>query len=291
MKLERRCALITGGSQGLGKSIARSFLREGASVMICARDAKALEATARELSVGLQKGQQIFFKSADISDEKEARALIVATLEKFPRLDVLVNNAGIYGPKGNLETTDWAEWVNAIRINLFGAVFLCRELLPHFKVLGRGKIINLSGGGATAPFPRFSAYATSKAAIVRFTETLAEEIREQHIDVNAIAPGPLNTRFTDEVLEAGPDRVGREFYEKARIQKTQGGAPMEKASELCVFLASAASDGITGKLLSALWDPWADLDGHKDELRRTDIYTLRRIVPEDRGKKWEGSGR
>src|SRR6185436_20968340 len=111
----------------------------------------------------------------------------------------------------------------------------------------------LSGGGATNPLPRISAYAASKAAVVRFAETLAEELRDAHVDVNAIAPGPLNTRLLDEVLTAGPEKVGAGFYERSLKQKEQGGAPLERGAELAVFLGSAASDGITGKLLSALW--------------------------------------
>ncbi|HEX5000045.1 MAG TPA: SDR family oxidoreductase, partial [Terriglobia bacterium] len=150
-----------------------------------------------------------------------------------------------------------------------------------------GKIIQLSGGGATNPLPRISAYAASKAAVVRLAETLAEELRDSHVDVNAIAPGALNTRLLDEVLEAGPAKVGARFYERSLQQKREGGAPLYRGADLAVFLASAASDGITGKLLSAVWDPWERLAEHADELRSTDIYTLRRIVPKDRGATWD----
>jgi NAD(P)-dependent dehydrogenase (short-subunit alcohol dehydrogenase family) len=148
--------------------------------------------------------------------------------------------------------------------------------------------VQLSGGGATNPLPCISAYAASKAAIVRFAETLAEEVRDDHIDVNAIAPGALNTRLLDEVMEAGPDRVGKSFYERSVKQKSEGGAPLEKGAALAVFLASAASDGITGKLISAIWDPWEAFPEHLEDLRKTDVYTLRRIVPHDRGLNWGG---
>jgi 3-oxoacyl-[acyl-carrier protein] reductase len=117
-------------------------------------------------------------------------------------------------------------------------------------------------------------------------ETLAEEVRGCGIDVNAIAPGALNTRMLDEILEAGPEKVGQAFYERSVKQKNQGGASLEKGANLAVFLASSASDGITGKLISAIWDPWETLAAHADELNQTDIYTLRRIVPKDRGKGW-----
>src|SRR5205823_2003331 len=121
--------------------------------------------------------------------------------------------------------------------------------------------------------------AASKAAVVRFGETLAEEVRDFGIDVNSVAPGALNTRLLNEVLAAGPQVVGTAFYEQSRKQSTDGGTPLEVGASLCVFLASSESDGITGKLISAVWDPWSDLPGHLDELTRSDLYTLRRITP------------
>ena len=119
----------------------------------------------------------------------------------------MINNAGVVGPSGAIDAIDWEEWVRAIQVNLLGSVLMSRAVLPHFKTLGRGKIIQLSGGGATNPLPGLSAYATSKAAVIRFVETLAEETRANHIDVNAIAPGALNTRMLDEFLAAGPARI------------------------------------------------------------------------------------
>jgi NAD(P)-dependent dehydrogenase (short-subunit alcohol dehydrogenase family) len=212
--------------------------------------------------------------------------LVRATQDTFGGIDILVNNAGVYGPKGEIEEVDWQEWVRAIEINLYGSILTCRAVLPYFKTRGRGKIIQLSGGGATNPLPRISAYAVSKAAIVRFIETLAEEVKGTGIDINAVAPGALNTRMLDEVLTAGPEKVGQAFYERSLKQKQQGGAPLDKGADLIVFLGSAQSDGISGKLISAMWDPWSTLPEHLAELRDSDIYTLRRIVPRDRGKTW-----
>jgi len=117
-------------------------------------------------------------------------------------------------------------------------------------------------------------------------ETLAEELKPFQVDVNAIAPGALATRLVDEVLAAGPDKVGAAFFEKNKGWKEKGAVPLELGANLAVYLASAESNGITGKLISAQWDPWKDLQTHRDELAKSDIYCLRRIVPEDRGKKW-----
>jgi NAD(P)-dependent dehydrogenase (short-subunit alcohol dehydrogenase family) len=284
--LENRVAIITGANQGLGLEIAKHYIDAGASLTICARDRALLDRAKDQLEATLSPGQQILALVADVSKTDDVESMVEATKAKFGRIDILVNNAGVYGPKGAIEDVDWQEWVRAIEINLYGSILMCRAVLPHFKTRGSGKIIQLSGGGATNPLPLISAYAVSKAAIVRFIETLAEEVSDDKIDVNAIAPGALNTRMLDEVLEAGPAKVGQSFYERALKQQQTGGASLEKGAELVVFLGSSQSDGITGKLISAVWDPWPSLPEHLDDLRNSDIYTLRRIVPKDRGKTW-----
>ncbi len=285
--LEGRAAIITGANQGLGLAIAQAYVRAGADVFICARDGARLEQAQRDLAQFTKPGRKVASQVVDVSKQPDVDRLVTKALQTFPNLQILVNNAGIYGPKGLIEEVDWAEWVRAMEINLFGSILMCRAILPHLKAQRYGKIVQLSGGGATNPLPRISAYAASKAAVVRFAETLAEEVRGDHIDVNAIAPGALNTRLLDDVLAAGPEKVGQGFYERAAKQKAEGGTPLEKGARLAVFLGSAASDGITGKLLSALWDPWERLPEHLEDLKKSDVYTLRRIVPGDRGLDWE----
>jgi NAD(P)-dependent dehydrogenase (short-subunit alcohol dehydrogenase family) len=284
--LSGRSAIVTGASQGLGLSIARAYVEAGASVAICARDASSLEVAVTELRSVARESQKIVARRTDVAEETDVAAFVELALRELGRIDILVNNAGVYGPLGAIEEIDWSAWVRAIEINVMGSVLFCRALLPHFKQNRSGKIIQLSGGGATNPLPRISAYAASKAAIVRFAETLAEEVREWGIDVNSIAPGALNTRLLDEVLAAGPDRVGENFYNRSVKQKESGGAGLQKGTELALFLASTASDGITGKLISAVWDPFSEFPQHSEDLRKTDVYTLRRIVPKDRGLKW-----
>lgn len=284
--LASRAAIITGASEGLGLSIARAYVAAGADVLLCARNVERLALVHDELTSLAGPAQQIVVQGADVSKVADVERLVDAALERFSQVHILVNNAGVYGPKGPIEEIDWTEWVAAIEINLLGSVLMCRALMPHFKAHRYGKIIQLSGGGATNPLPRISAYATSKAAVVRFAETLAEEARESGIDVNSIAPGALNTRLLDEVLAAGPEKVGSSFFERSLKQKAQGGTPLEKGAELAVFLASSASDGMTGKLISAVWDPWETLPEHAEDLRQGDVYTLRRVVPKDRGLTW-----
>jgi len=284
--LEGRTALITGAGQGFGLAVAHAYAHAGANIMMCGRNKDVLEKARDKISAMNAPGQTVVTQVADVSKRGDVENLVTRTLSVFPKVDILVNNAGIYGPMGLIETVNWEEWVRAIEINLLGSVLVCRAMVPHFREHHYGKIIQLSGGGATNPLPRISAYAASKAAIVRFAESLAEEVREDHIDVNSLAPGALNTRLLDEVLTSGPEKVGKGFYDRARLQKAKGGVPFSKGADLSIFLASAASDGITGKLLSAVWDPWEDLPKYLDNLKTTDIYTLRRIVPKDRGKEW-----
>lgn len=280
--LSGKVAIITGASQGLGLEIARKYVSAGASVMMCARNATLLMKAQYELNGVAAAGQEVVAKAGDVSVEADVEALIRETHNRFGSFQILVNNAGVYGPKGEIESVNWAEWVKAIEINIFGSILMCRAVLPHFKNQGYGKIIQLSGGGATNPLPRISAYAVSKAAIVRFAETLAEEVRGTGIDVNSIAPGALNTRMLDEILQAGPAKVGQDFFDRSVRQRETGGSSLGQAAELALFLASSASDGVTGKLISAVWDDWKVWPEHLDKLSCSDVYTLRRITGRDR---------
>lgn len=284
--LQGRYALITGASLGLGAEIARHFVAAGASVMLCARGQQGLDAIRAELSPGLAPGQRLMTQVTNVAEPPDVAALFDTTLGAFPRLDVLVNNAGVYGPMGRLEETELSDWVEAVGINLFGTVYCCHAALPAMRRAGYGKIINLSGGGATAPLPHLSSYAAAKAAVVRLTETLALEAAEAHIDINAVAPGALATRLLDAVTNAGPDRVGEDFHRRMLKIRDEGGTPLAVGARLCVFLASAASDGITGKLISAPWDRWQDWPAHKEALKASDAYTLRRITGRERGMPW-----
>jgi len=285
--LTGRAAIVTGASEGLGREIARACVAAGASVLICARDADRLQQVLADLGAMAGPEQTIIAEPADVSNPSDVDRLVARALDAFPQVHILVNNAGVYGPLGPIETVDWPAWTRAIEINLYGSVLMARALVPHFKRHRYGKIIQLSGGGATNPLPRISAYAASKAAIVRFAESLALELEGSGIDVNSVAPGPLNTRLMDQLLAAGPETVGAAFHDRMRKISAEGGTPLERGAALAVFLGSAESDGITGRLLSAVWDRWSDLPARRDALKDTDVYTLRRIVPADRGLDWD----
>ena len=287
MLLKNKKAIITGASTGLGKVIAENFIKEGANIIICARNPKNLSDSVEYLkSFSNHTNQTIESIVCDISNYNELDNFFPKAIDRLNGLDILVNNAGIYGPIGSSEEIDIHLWEESIKINLLGPFRLCQLAITYFKSKKAGKIINLSGGGATSPLPNISSYASSKAAIVRLTETLAQEVNSYGIEINAIAPGALNTRLLDQVLEAGSDKVGSEFYQRAIRQKEDGGAPLDEGAKLCIYLASDRCKGVNGKLISAIWDSWDTLTEDIEKSSSFDIYTLRRIIPKDRGEDW-----
>jgi 3-oxoacyl-[acyl-carrier protein] reductase len=269
----------------LGAAIAKTFWERGANLILVARSAQALE----DLAAGLPEcsGQSVFTLTADLSDPGTPERIVAEARRRFDSLQVLVNNAAVQGPIGPLWENDWQAWQASLQVNLLAPIALCGLCVPWMAQHGYGKIVNLSGGGGTGPRANFSAYVAAKAALIRFSETLAEEVRHLNIHVNCVAPGAMDTAMLAAVLAAGPQAAGQKEYAQAMKARESGGADPERAAALCAFLASPASDGITGKLISAVWDPWETLPEHLDDLQKTDVYTLRRITPKDRGLGWE----
>lgn len=282
MKLQDKVALVTGAGRGIGRAIALAFAREGADLVLASRTFSQVAQTG---ALAQALGCRTLPLSVDVSQPPEVETMVKAALEAFGRIDILVNNAGIWGPLGPLVDNDIAKWIEAIHINLIGVFLCCRAVLPVMISRRRGKIINLAGGGAAYARPYFSAYGTAKAAVVRLTESLAQEVAEFNIQVNAIAPGGVNTKLLEEVLEAG-ERVGRKEAAAAQKQQQTGGTPPEKAAALALFLASPEADGLSGRLLSAVWDDWSGMAKRVKEIMASDLYTLRRVVaPEEPGVK------
>ncbi len=273
-----KVVLVTGASRGLGREIVKQLADAGFTVAAIARDIAGLR------EVRDYAGKNVSTFAADLGDIALLTGLFTTITRQVGDIDVLVNNAAIQGPMGLFDTLDFKQWQHVFDVNLHAPMRLCQLALPGMRQRRRGKIINLSGGGATAPRPHVTAYAGSKVAMARLTETLAVEYKEFGIDVNAVAPGAMNTRMLQETLTA---QLPHE-HDKAIKQQESGGAPPEKAAELVAWLASPASDGISGKLISAVWDGWRDFPNHKDDFsKHTDLFTLRRIIPKDRGLGWE----
>lgn len=273
MKLSGKVAIVTGASKGIGRAIAETFAREGCGLAIASRNHGEITEAAKEI----KRAADVIPVKCDVSNPAEVDDMVKRTLAHFKRIDILVNNAGIYGPIGAFAENDLELWRRTIDINLIGTVNCTKFVLPHMIKAKRGKIINLSGGGSGGlPQPTISAYVTSKMAVVRFTEVIAEEVKGHNIQVNSIAPGAVNTRLLDQILAAG-DKVDKKFLDKSTKQLETGGTPPEKAAQLALFLASDESDSITGKLLSAVWDDYPNFSKKLKDIRDTQIYTVKRI--------------
>ena len=276
MLLKNKIAIITGAGGGIGSTIAKTFAKEGCSLILIDRAKATLDRISKELE---EYNCELLAIPVDVCNKKEVDDAIDVTLKKFSKIDILVNAAGIQGPIGLFINNDANKWMETIDINLNGTMLFIKAVLPIMLKQGWGKIINFSGGGAFNPRPNFSAYATSKAAVVRLTETLAEELKEYNIQVNAISPGAVNTRMLDQVLEAGPEAAGVEFYKKAKKQKEERGDSPQLAADLILFLCSEKSYNLSGKIISAKWDNWRKWDKEKiSKIMSSDLYTLRRIT-------------
>lgn len=270
--------IVSGSSTGLGRALVEHLLAQGHTVWGLARSDQSAFA-ARHAS--------FHFSRCDVADWSQVERAAIAVAAAWPHVDGLIACAGLQGELGPAVTANPERWSATVRANLDGTYFALRAFHAQLtRAPRRAKIICLSGGGATKARPNFSAYAAAKTAIVRLVETIAEETRGQPLDINAIAPGAINTRLTDEIIALGPEVVGQTEHEMAVKQKSTGGAPIGRTLGLVDFLLSEKSDGITGRLLAALWDPWSTLDRHTTALASSDIYTLRRIVPEERGTKF-----
>jgi NAD(P)-dependent dehydrogenase (short-subunit alcohol dehydrogenase family) len=268
-QLQDRSVLITGAGRGIGKRLAIGFAAAGARVALMSRSKAELELAHLEIE---HAGGSALRIRADVRDYEQVQAAIERTRSHFGDLHIVINAAGIQGPIGPVYEASAKEWTETVETNLFGAMHICRAALPYMIEKRRGKIIFLSGGGANTARPNFSAYAASKAALVRFVETVAEEVRENNVQVNAMAPGGTYTSMTDEILGAG-ERAGWKECEDAKQVRLTGGVAPEKQIKLAMFLASERSNHISGKLIHVN-DDWKRLETGQIH---PEMYTLRRI--------------
>jgi len=269
-----RRILIAGASAGIGAALVRALAARGDTVFACARRADALSAVTEGDTLARSR-------VCDVGDESQVRALVGWVAAEVPALDAVIFCAGAFGAIGPMERTDSDAWWSTLRDNVFGAYLLIKHALPLLERGDRSRIITFSGGGAFGTFPRYSAYATSKAAVVRLTECLADELRPRGIAVNAVAPGMVATDIHKATLEAGPERAGVEHFERTRTVVKEGSVPMEVPVDCVRFLLSRDADGLTGKTIAANFDPWrrAEFRAHVGEIAASELYTMRRLNP------------
>lgn len=262
--------VVTGSSSGIGRFLAESLAEQGHEVCGLAR--------SRPEGHGLQ---------CDVSDWTALHRCAEKLATEWTSLDALICCAGIQEPIGPAMEMAPQDWRRNLAVNLDGTFFSIRAFYSLLnKSATRAKIICFSGGGSTSPRPNFAAYGVAKTGVVRLVEMLAAEWQNQAPDINAIAPGAIYTKMTEQVLASGEKFAGRKEFESAAKLPKDNADKLKKVLGLVEFLLSRSSDGISGRLISAPWDPWPNLAALREELMASDIYTLRRIVPEDRGKRW-----
>jgi NAD(P)-dependent dehydrogenase (short-subunit alcohol dehydrogenase family) len=267
--LKDKAVLITGAGRGIGKRLAMGFAAAGARVALLARSKAEVDLANLEIE---HAGGISLRLRADVRDLEQLTAAVERTKTHYGRLDVLVCAAALQGPLGPFLETPPRAWAETIETNLLGVANSVRGVLPAMIARRSGKIIFLGGRGAGDPRPNFSAYAASKAGMVRLAETLAEELQDHNIQVNVMSPGGAYTHMTDEILRAG-HKVGARELERATQTRLTGGISTEKQIELALFLASEASNHISGRLIHVN-DDWKRL---KHATVARDLYTLRRV--------------
>ena len=282
--LEGRTIVVTGGSMGIGYACAEEILARGGRVFLVARGKPDLESAADRL--GRNAKDVVSWMAADVANEDDVRRIFDGA-DAFGEVSGVVHSAGIYGPIGAVVDVDAAAWLDTVRVNLFGSFLVAREACKRFIKNGtKGSLVLLAGGGAASPFPRYTAYASAKAGVVRLTETLALEVAEHGIRVNCIAPGFVATLLHEQTLAAGEAAAG-DFFATTQARLSEGSVSPAVAARTVAFLLSSESEAITGRFVAAPYDDWEHWPEHLDEIIGSDLFTLRRIVPRDRGKDWQ----
>jgi len=243
--LAGRAAIVTGGSKGLGHAIARELAAEGANVAICARHEDELAAVAAELR---STGRTVYFRSADVTDPEQVRDFVAEAAEALGGVDILVNNAGRAHP-GDFETLTDDDWRDDLDVKLFSMIRCTREVLPHMRTRGGGRVINVNAVFGRGPDPAFFATSVNRAACLSLTKTLAQQLAPEGILVNSVNIGFVLTPQWEHIrMRRAPDLSMDEFSQRM----AQADVPLgrfgraEEVAGLVAFLAGDRASYITG---------------------------------------------
>jgi NAD(P)-dependent dehydrogenase (short-subunit alcohol dehydrogenase family) len=267
-QLQGQVAIVTGAGRGIGRAIALMFAREGARVAVTARTQCQIDETAAMITAA---GGSAIAVAGDIADPESVASMAGDVSRRLGPADVLVNNAAHSSSAARLWEADPDEWWRGVEVNLRGPFLAIRAVLPSMLERGSGRIINISSRSAGIPAPGRSEYASSKAALVRLTDTLAAEVADYGVGVFAVHPGRVPTEASRR-FEGSP--AGQRWFAGSGAVLQALEAPPERCAELCVLLASGRADALSGRFLS-IFDDLGDLVRHADDIRRDDRYALR----------------
>jgi len=262
-------AIVTGGGRGIGRAIALGLAKAGAAVAVVARSADQL---AETVSLIERMGGCAIAFPADVTNQHAIEDALVQVKQKLGAVDLLINNAGVIRPAGPVWEVDPDIWWRCIDVNLRGQFLCARAILPAMIARRQGRIINVSSAAGLQAIPYGSAYAISKAAVIRFTENLAAETKEYGISVFVIYPGEVRTTMTEYLIES--DEGQRWAPWVRQIFEAGHDVQPERAAELVVFLASGRGDALSGRFISVR-DDITEMVSRVEEIQRDDLYTLR----------------
>ena len=282
MKLSNKTVVVFGGATGIGYATAEACIQEGAIVYIASRSKTNLE-TAQSL-LSKKYNLPVHIKVCDVTEKDDIVSLYKDIESDGNDIYGIVFSSGLIGPLGPIEETDLDKWINCVNVNLLGAARCLHLAIGKMKERRQGRIILMSGGGQ-GPLKSFSSYVSSKGGIWRLTETLAAELSPFNVYINAIAPGAVNTQILDEVLSAGSEKLGSEHYNQRIKQLKNGGIGPEKAANCAIYLLSRKSEGLTGKMLSAVWDPYETFL-NTEQLSKSDKFTMKRVIDDNGGTRF-----
>lgn len=244
-ELDDSHVIITGAGRGLGRATALEVSKRGARVALLSRTREEVEGIARQIR---DAGGQALAHAGDVASHHDVEAFVDAATQSFGPPSMLVNNAAIIGPPRFMEDAEPGEWERTLSINLHGAVLMAREVIPPMKSAGDGVIVNITSGLGQMPYPRFAAYAVSKAALIQLTRSLSEELAPHGIRVNGVDPGIMDTSMQNHIRGLGPQRLGEEIHATfSQFHKAGALKDPHDVASLLAWLASPQASHITGE--------------------------------------------